>query len=273
MDCTVIFCFALKLVGCGGTVGDEVIVLCEIDMASTFARLAARNRQPELMDQPGLDRVLHDHALRSLSRINWLSRTSSMIWKPIRRLAHEASLDRPLKILDVACGGGDVALRLARLAGRAGIAVEVDGCDINSVAVDHARGEALRRRAGNVAFFIHDALAGPLPAGYDVVICSLFLHHLDDAQAEQMLRRMAAAAGCMIVISDLRRSRIAYLMAWFACQAVTRSPIVHVDGPLSVAASFTVAEAHDLADRAGLGQPTIMRYWPERFLLVWRRPS
>lgn len=248
-------------------------MLCETNMAPTFATLAARNRQPELMDQPGLDRVLHDHALRSLSRINWLSRTSGMIWKPIRRLAHEARLDRPLRILDVACGGGDVALRLARLAGRDNISVEVDGCDINSVAVDHAREEALRRRAGSVGFFLHDAVAGPLPAGYDVVICSLFLHHLDDAQAEQMLRRMAAAAGRMIVISDLRRSRFAYAMAWAACHAVTRSPIVHVDGPLSVAAAFTVLEARGLADRAGLGQATIMRYWPERFLLVWRRPK
>ncbi|HEY2250583.1 MAG TPA: hypothetical protein VGH74_05965, partial [Planctomycetaceae bacterium] len=64
-------------------------------MGAGFATLDARNRQPELMDQPGLDESLHAHALRSLSRINWISRTSAVIWRPIRKLAQEANLSRP----------------------------------------------------------------------------------------------------------------------------------------------------------------------------------
>ncbi len=78
-----------------------------------FATLGTRNRQPELMDQPGLDESLHGHALQSLSRINWISRTSAMIWKPIQKLACESAGKRSLRILDVACGGGDVAVGLA----------------------------------------------------------------------------------------------------------------------------------------------------------------
>ena len=50
---------------------------------------------------------------------------------------------------------------------------------------------------------------------------------------------------------------------------LTRSPIVHVDGPLSVRAAFTVAEARQLAERAGLSGATIRRHWPQRFLLSW----
>lgn len=241
-------------------------------MGAGFATLGARNRQPELMDQPGLDERLHAHALRSLSRINRISRTSAVIWRPIRKLALEASLSRPLRILDVACGGGDVAIGLAKRAQRAGINVQVDGCDINPVAVEHARGNALRAGIGQAGFFVHDALATALPDGYDVVTCSLFLHHLDDQQAEGMLRSMGAAAGKMVVASDLLRNRLAYLMAVVACQVLTRSPIVHVDGPLSVAAAFTIEEARALAERAGLCGATLTRYFPERFLLVWRRP-
>ena len=116
-------------------------------MAAGFATLGARNRQPELMDQPGLDEVLHAHALRSLSRINWICRTSAMIWRPILKLALEANPSRPLRILDVACGGGDVAIGLAKRADRAGINVHVDGCDINPVAVEHARANAQRANA------------------------------------------------------------------------------------------------------------------------------
>jgi 2-polyprenyl-3-methyl-5-hydroxy-6-metoxy-1,4-benzoquinol methylase len=241
-------------------------------MASGLAALATRNRQPELMDQPGLDAGLHAHALHSLSRINRLSRTSAIIWGPIRQLVLEASLRRPLRILDVACGGGDVALEIARRAACAGIAVHVDGCDISPVAVNYARDAALRRQALNVGFFQHDAVRNPLPAGYDVVTCSLFLHHLDDHGAGQMLRSMAAAASRMVVASDLRRSRWGYAMAWVACRALTRSPIVHVDAPLSVAAAFTLGEARKLAAESGLLGARISRHWPQRFLLVWRKP-
>src|SRR5437868_10058612 len=111
-----------------------------------FATLDTRNRQPELMDQPGLDEGLHGHALRSLSRINWISRTSAMIWKPIRKLVRKSSFARPIRILDVASGGGDVAIGLARRALREGIAAQVDGCDINPVAVEHAN--RLAQQAG-----------------------------------------------------------------------------------------------------------------------------
>src|SRR4029077_19089770 len=110
-----------------------------LPMTPGFSTLTRRNRQPELMDQPGLDERLHGHALRSLSRINHVSRTSAMIWEPIRDLAVETKPARTLRILDVACGGGDVALGLARIAKRAGLSVSIDGCDINAVAVAHAR--------------------------------------------------------------------------------------------------------------------------------------
>jgi len=240
-------------------------------MTPGFATLAARNRQPELMDQPGLDERLHGEALRSLSRINVVSRTSAMIWEPIRHLALETRPARPLRILDVACGGGDVALGLARLANRAGVAVHIDGCDINAVAVAHASDAADRQKITNVGFFQHDALKQPLPDGYDIVTCSLFLHHLDDSDAGLMLRSMAAAAAQMVVASDLRRSRLGYALACIACRLLTRSPIVRVDGPLSVAAAFTIEEARELAARFGLTGTIILSRWPQRFLLVWRK--
>jgi len=240
-------------------------------MTPGFATLDRRNRQPELMDQPGLDEGLHAHALRSLSRINVVSRTSAMIWEPIRDLARQTAPAQPLRILDVACGGGDVALGLAQFAQRAGVPVHVDGCDINAVAVAHAREATGRRQISNVGFFQHDALKSPLPDGYDIVTCSLFLHHLDDADAGLMLRSMASAATQMVVVSDLRRTRLGYAMACVACRLLTRSPIVRVDGPLSVAAAFTIEEARDLAARAGLTGTTISPRWPQRYLLVWRR--
>jgi hypothetical protein len=44
-----------------------------------------------------------------------------------------------------------------------------------------------------------------------------------------------------------------------------------MDGPLSVRAAFTIAEARQLAEEAGLHGAAISWRWPFRFLLQWRR--
>jgi hypothetical protein len=122
-----------------------------------------------------------------------------------------------------------------------------------------------------VRFFVLDALADPLPSDYDVVTCSLFLHHLDDAEAIELLRRMAAAARRLVLVNDLVRSRTGLTLAYVATRLLTLSPVVHVDGPLSVRAAYTPPEALELARQAGMQGATIQRKWPFRFLLGWRQ--
>jgi hypothetical protein len=82
---------------------------------------------------------------------------------------------------------------------------------------------------------------------------------------------MAAAAQRLVLVDDLRRTRFGYALAWIACQLLTRSPVVHTDGPRSVRAAFTLAEARQLAARAGLDDCRISPHWPQRFLLSWNR--
>jgi 2-polyprenyl-3-methyl-5-hydroxy-6-metoxy-1,4-benzoquinol methylase len=234
-----------------------------------FAGTRHRHREPEWMDQPGLDAREHARALAGLGRINRLSRSASILWPRIARLAREQT-GFPLRVLDLACGGGDVSVSLARSAARAGLVVRVDGCDISDEAARFARGIAARYGV-DVRFFLLNALIDPIPEGYDVVTCSLFLHHLDQADAILLLQRMAAATRRIVLVNDLERTRRGYWLAWAGCRLLTRSPIVWNDGPISVAAAFTSAEARTLAERAGLHGATLSRHWPERFLLSWSR--
>ena len=83
---------------------------------------------------------------------------------------------------------------------------------------------------------------------------------------------MGAAAGRAVLVDDLVRGRRGFALAWAGCRLLSGSRVVHHDGPVSVAAAFTPAEAIDLARRAGLDGATVTRHWPERFLLAWRRP-
>ncbi|MDR3635284.1 MAG: methyltransferase domain-containing protein [Isosphaeraceae bacterium] len=232
----------------------------------SIAAFGRRDRRPELMDQPGLDEREHARALAGLRRINRLSRTVDALWGKIGRLLPDPS-GEPLRVLDLACGGGDNAIALARRAHREGRSMVVEGCDMSAVAVACAQSSAAR---GDISarFFIHDVLRDPLPGVYDVVTCSLFLHHLDEGNAATLFRHMAAAARRLVLVDDLVRSRAGYLLAWFGCRLLSRSPVVHYDGPVSVAAAFRPAEAADLAARAGLRDVSITRHWPQRFLLA-----
>lgn len=229
----------------------------------------SRHCVPELMDQPGLDKHQHQQALDGLRRVNRISATSGIYWPFIETLATQSN-GQPLSVLDVACGGGDVAVSLATRAKRSGINMKIDGCDISPVAVQHAEEQAARAEV-DASFFQHDVLADHFPEGYDVLTCSLFLHHLNEADAIGLMQKMAAAAGHLVLIDDLRRTRVGYLLAWAGCRLLSRSPIVHHDGPQSVVAAFSDSEARELAQQAGMGDVTISRHWPQRFLLTWRR--
>jgi 2-polyprenyl-3-methyl-5-hydroxy-6-metoxy-1,4-benzoquinol methylase len=231
--------------------------------------LSIRCRSPEIMDQPGLDPTEHAHALRGLGRINVLSRSGAALWPAIARLTRRRR-DEPVRVLDVACGGGDIALTLARRAVRSGLPVRVEGCDLSPRAIAFAHEQAVAHGVA-VRFFEWDALAGPLPDGYDVVTSTLFLHHLDETEAVALLGRMRAAAGRLVLVDDLVRSRLGHALAWVGCRILSRSKVVHHDGPTSVSAAFTPVEVAALAGQAGMEGARITRHWPQRFLLSWSR--
>jgi 2-polyprenyl-3-methyl-5-hydroxy-6-metoxy-1,4-benzoquinol methylase len=228
-----------------------------------------RRRQPEIMDQPGLDPRQHAGALRCLERVNWLSRPAAIFWPHLRDLGRENPTSS-LRILDIATGGGDIPIKFWLKARRAGLNCSIDACDVSTVALKHAR-ENAERAGADVHFFEHDVLAGPLPREYDAVTCSLFLHHLDSDDAVAALRRMAASARRMVLVSDLRRSAMGWFMAWAGTRVLTTSYVARFDGPVSVEGAFTLAEARELAEQAGMSGAAVRRCWPWRWLLTWRR--
>lgn len=233
--------------------------------------LSTRNLQPELMDDPTLDQSSHHQALIGLRRINWWSRTDAAVWNILKKIAQQSPAGVPTTVLDIASGGGDLAIRLAKIARQENIPIQIHGCDISPTAIAHATQQTQAAGLSNVSFHQCNALEESLPRpSYDVVMCSLFLHHLNADQAHVLLGRMKTAAKKLVLVDDLRRTRFGYWLAWLGCRILTRCYIVHIDGPMSVEGAFTTAEATDIAVKAGLKNPTMQHHWPQRFLLSWR---
>ena len=214
------------------------------------------------MDDPDLDPAEHERALRALARINLLSGTTGRIWREIRRLAVGA---RPLRVLEVACGGGDVALAVAARARSAGVALELTALDRSERAFRVGRSRA---RARDLPLdFVTGEAPDALPEGpWDLVYSSLFLHHLSATEAVRFLR-VAGRIARWVMVDDLRRSGVGLALASFAGRVLTRSQVVRVDGPRSVRAAFALSEVLSMAERAGLRRPRVRRSWPQRWTL------
>jgi 2-polyprenyl-3-methyl-5-hydroxy-6-metoxy-1,4-benzoquinol methylase len=220
------------------------------------------------MDNPGLGRVEHWQALAGLARINWWSCSAHQFWPFIAGVYSKRN--GPIRVLDIACGGGDTVIRLARRAQAKRLSIQFSGCDISANALEFARLRATNAKV-TIDFFPCNVLLEDLPRHYDVITSSLFMHHLDEVDVIALLQRMACSSRELILVNDLQRSRFGWRLAYFGARALTRSHTAHVDAPRSVQGAYTAREAETLAKKAGLNRAEIKRTWPFRWLLSWHK--
>ncbi len=224
-----------------------------------------RDQQPELMDDPGLPEEAHRLALVGLSRLNSVSGIAGAMYRRIRR--YVPSGRSRIRVLDVASGAGDIPIACARRARAQGLTFDFTLLDNSEVAIEEQR---RRSQAAGVTVncLLHDCLKQPLPGGFDVITCSLFMHHLDDRETTRLIQSMQAATPRVILISDLDRSTINLSLVTLASRIVTRSVVVHTDAPLSVRGAYTRREFKSLAEKALLRPIHVEPSFPCRFFAV-----
>lgn len=213
-----------------------------------------RIHAPEHLDRSRLDEDELARALEEVAAVNrWLGGYRAL------RL-HLRDLDgevESLRVLDV--GAGDAAT-LRHLRKRAPDAWRFVGAEIHPQVATLA-GERIRDVEG-VELVRADGLRLPFPdRSFDAVLCTLTLHHFDDAGAVALVREMARVCRRRVVVNDLERSLPHYLGALLLARTVWRtSPITRHDGPLSVRRSFTPDELRDIGRRAGLWDVRVSRH-------------
>jgi 2-polyprenyl-3-methyl-5-hydroxy-6-metoxy-1,4-benzoquinol methylase len=217
----------------------------------------------ELIDEPGIALEELSANLRDLERLNYLFGGTRLILRHLRPMLRRAE-PAEIRILDVATGGADIPVAIVRWARRQGRRVRIVGIDKNPQMLRATKDRM--RRYPEVSLEIADALALPYPtASFDVVLCSLALHHFSYAQGVRLLGALDRIGRWGFIINDLVRSWHAYLLTWLAMRTFCRGRLVRHDGPLSIRRAYTLPELRAMVDEAGVGG---VRIHPHPFFRV-----
>lgn len=216
------------------------------------------------MDAPGIPARLLHHNLGELDILNRYFGGHSISLEGIRQLVTDRN--RTYHIADLGCGSGDVLQYIARWARSNAYKVELTGVDINADAIGYltANCSAYPEIKGVVSNY-KDYLAS-VP-GIDIVHCSLFCHHLNEADLLALFRALNKSA-TGFVINDLQRSLFAYWGAWLMPRILNGTYLSKHDGPVSVQNAFTRAELLKLLHTAGVENVTVQWRWAFRYLVI-----
>lgn len=214
--------------------------------------------QPEMIDRPGFDQALLREELRLLERANERLGGHELILHYVQRLVRSAGL-ASLNVLDLATGAADIPRAIAVWARQHQLPVTVTAVDGNANVLRVAT--ELCQDWPEIRLEHRDILGLPYAANsFDLVLCSLALHHFGWNDAVAILRRMQELTRAGYVLNDLRRNRLAIWGAEILARTVIRSETFREDAPKSCRAAFTVCELDAMAHEAGLRQFCIKRH-------------
>jgi SAM-dependent methyltransferase len=201
--------------------------------------------EPELMDRPQPVTPELTSDLRNLRQLNRYFGSYRLIMHFLR---HWIQPRNRMRILDLATGSGDIPRLVVDHAREVGAAVAVDAVDQQPSTLEIARG--LSRNYPEIDFLEGDVLTFG-EGTYDVVLCSLALHHFEEDAAVQLLKRCRQLSSKYVLVSDLRRGLLATMGVRLLTTFLFREPMTRNDARVSAERAFSSREFRALAERAG----------------------
>ncbi len=217
------------------------------------------------MDAATLSDARYARVIADLARINALTLAARPTLAFFRRIAElRGASGAPLRLLDVGFGHGDMLRRIARLAERMGVAVELVGIDLNH------RSEAAARLATPAKLpirYITGDYRDLAAQGWDMIVSSLVTHHMSESERADFLRFMEVEASRGWLVNDLHRQRLPFIGYPALAMLALVDPIVRRDGQLSIARSFRASEWQAMLTDAGISDAHIRRWFPYRLCI------
>lgn len=189
----------------------------------------------EWMDDPDCDPKRLENTYLQFSRINrWFAG-----WRHIYR-RHIRPLGSPLRLLDVGCGGGDIACKLLEWAAADSFSLQITAIDSDTRAIAFFR-QRLQDHRPDTLTVREGELAELQDTAFDVVVSNHVLHHIAASEFVPFCEATASLATRRVIHSDLRRSPLSYA-GFSLLRPLFPTSFIVPDGLRSLRRSYTSAE-------------------------------
>lgn len=225
-----------------------------------------RSELPEIMDNFSMEGEILEDALDKIAGINQLLGGNKVTLDGVKKLLNSltAKEKQEISILDVGCGNGDMLRVLADYAQHENLNFQLIGIDANACTVKHA--SRLSTDYKNITYecvdvFQESALSTP----YDIILCTLTLHHFKDPELLHLLTIFRKNARIGIVINDLQRSALPYYLFIALCFVFRLNEMSKADGLISILRGFKRKDLEQYANQLKLINTSIRWKWAFRY--------
>jgi 2-polyprenyl-3-methyl-5-hydroxy-6-metoxy-1,4-benzoquinol methylase len=230
-----------------------------------FPEFKYRSHRKEMLDAPVISRKILIQNLQELDFLNRRLGGHAISLQGIKQLVRLK--DKQYHIADLGCGSGDTLKRIARWARMKGYNVKLTGIDINEDAITYLEHHC--RAYSEISGIKTDYRSFLETAeNVDIIHCSLFCHHLTDAEITDMIRLLKSRVKLGFIINDLRRTWMAWIAVRIFTTLLNGSELARHDGPVSVLRGFTENEIKALLQNENVLNYSISRKWAFRFLVI-----
>ena len=231
-----------------------------------------RNSLSELMDAEDTDFQTFRACLVDLTKVNRLTFAYRPTLDFFKQLTLVGGLpwDRKVSVVDIGSGSGDMLRKVDRWAAARAYKLDLVGVDLNPWSAVTAQQLTNPRR--RIRFVTENIFDYRPSTPIDIVISSLFTHHLDDTSIVEFLRWMETNARIGWFINDLHRHPVAYHLFKHASRTLGFHHFVQHDGPVSIARAFSPSDWQNLLQTANIPNAVVKSYFPFRLCVSRIKP-
>ncbi|MEO6176407.1 MAG: methyltransferase domain-containing protein [Flavobacterium circumlabens] len=223
-----------------------------------------RTQETEIMDDFSLTGEELRSALDQIARINRLLGGNQLTLQATRQLLNQPIGTEPIVIADIGCGNGDMLRMLADYGAAHDLNFKLIGIDANAFTINYA--ESLSSRFSNIEYICIDIFSEEFKSlQYDIVLCTLTLHHFTNEQILYIMRIFNTNATIGTVINDLHRSALAYRLFELIGFVFRLNKMSREDGQVSILRGFKKNELEEFSKKLNLKNYTINWKWAFRY--------
>lgn len=202
------------------------------------------------MDDFDMSGELLRDTLDKLGSINkWLGGNRITI-NGLEELLRNQPKEKQYTIIDLGCGHGDILRLIAEFGRRKNYQFKLIGIDANRDAIEYAR--ELSGGFPEISYISIDIFSEEfLQMKYDIALSTLFLHHFDENEIRILLKDISKTANLGIVINDLHRHWLAFILFKILGLFISNHMIVQ-DGLTSILRSFKRKELETFSKELNL---------------------